>query len=69
MSGPARVGGFLVAAMTLAGAGRAAPAPPALGRAPHYGLCAGCHYAEEPWNYREMPADFHRDALRIKERL
>ncbi len=42
-------------------AGRAAPAPPSFGPAPHQGLCSYCHYgSNEAWDYDRMPADFHR---------
>lgn len=47
-------------------AGRAAPPPPDLGRAPHYGLCSGCHYATEPWDFRSMSSSFHREVMRLE---
>jgi len=45
-------------------AGRAAPAPPALGNVPHVGFCSYCHYStREPWDFDRMSAEFHRFAL------
>lgn len=45
-------------------AGRRAPAAPDLGTAAHEGLCTYCHYAPgDAWNYRQMPADFHKRVL------
>jgi len=46
-------------------AGRTAPQPPALGREPSMGLCSYCHYRlDDPWVFREMSGEFHRDVLR-----
>jgi hypothetical protein len=43
-------------------AGRRAPAPPDLGPRPHAGLCSYCHYSPaDPWDFRRMPEDFHRE--------
>lgn len=44
--------------------GRRAPATPALGRPPHTGLCTGCHYADGPWDLRQMPGPLHDRFLR-----
>jgi hypothetical protein len=49
-------------------AGRTAPAPPALGRPPHMGLCSGCHYSGEPLDMRAMPRDFHERVVRQQQR-
>lgn len=45
-------------------AGRPAPAPPDLGRAPHSGMCSYCHYgSNDPWDFGAMEDEFHRRAL------
>jgi hypothetical protein len=45
-------------------AGRSAPLPPTLGPTAHEGLCTYCHYSrQDPWNFRNMPADFHERVL------
>ncbi|HSM06472.1 MAG TPA: cytochrome c3 family protein [Longimicrobiales bacterium] len=45
-------------------AGRPAPTPPDLGREPAMGLCTYCHYRlDDPWVFRDMSGEFHRDAL------
>ncbi|MFW5947622.1 MAG: cytochrome c3 family protein [Gemmatimonadota bacterium] len=45
-------------------AGRDPPAPPAMGREPHMGLCSYCHYeSTQVWDIRDMPADFHETLL------
>jgi hypothetical protein len=41
-------------------AGRAAPAPPALGSPAHEGMCSYCHYAPgQPYDFRRMSGPFH----------
>lgn len=45
-------------------AGRAPPPAPTLGPTAHEGLCTYCHYSpNDPWNFRQMPADFHERVL------
>jgi hypothetical protein len=48
-------------------AGRTPPPAPVLGTAPHAGLCSGCHYADGPWDVRQMPADFHERVVRRRQ--
>lgn len=48
-------------------AGRAAPPAPDFGRPPHLGLCSGCHYSVEPWDFGSMPSRFHREVLRVED--
>jgi hypothetical protein len=47
-------------------AGRAAPAPPALGNVAHQGTCSFCHYAPtESLDFRRMSGPFHRSVLQL----
>lgn len=44
--------------------GRVAPLPPALGPTPRVGMCSYCHYStDEMWDFKRMPADFHRQVM------